>query len=154
MRSDNGLGFLDLSVGGTGDSVELDSTDGDEGATGEDGISRANDDIAGIGGNSGRPCRELDEAPSAVFGGGDGGEPPSCRGVLARGSIVYAAVITSTDHSRRSSRRLQRSYLTGWATAVLFCVAGTGVRLEAPLIGKYTTHAAHFPSRCPTRSIG
>lgn len=104
MRSDNGLGFLDLSVGGTGDSVELDSTDGDEGATGEDGISRANDDIAGIGGNSGRPCRELDEAPSAVFGGGDGGEPPSCRGVLARGSIVYAAVITSTDHSRRSSR--------------------------------------------------
>lgn len=104
MRSDNGLGFLDLSVGGTGDSVELDSTDGDEGATGEDGMSRANDDIAGIGGNSGRPCRELDEAPSAVFGGGDGGEPPSCRGVLARGSIVYAAVITSTDHSRRSSR--------------------------------------------------
>lgn len=56
--------------------------------------------------------------------------------------------------NKQNIHRLQRSYLTGWATDVLFCVAGTGVRLEAPLIGKYTTHAAHFPSRCPTRSIG
>lgn len=86
---------MDLSAGGIEDSVELDSTDGDEGATGEDGISRANDDIAGIGGNNGSPRTELDDAPSAVFGGGDGGEPPSCRGVLARGSIVYAALVTA-----------------------------------------------------------
>lgn len=109
MRSDNGLGFLNLSAGGVGDSAELDSTDGDKGATGEDGMSRANDDIAGIGGSNGRPCRERVEASSVVFGGGDGGELPSCRGVLVRGSIVYAlAVTTSTDHSRRSECTPQR----------------------------------------------